>query len=427
MAVLGTWCPDDAVLGTVAPLALAASAGTALVIDLDPASVDYRAAGTLAALVRDGPTGRHLRPERRGVAVLGNGGVTAEEAADVIAALAAGWPRVVLRHERRSRPTGPGVVPVHPLAPGRPFDAGPAVYQPGPWSIRAPSPGLRAAPCPAGRRPEPARRAASRHVTLAPGVAQGVGAAMAVIDRLVARVLDGDVPLERGAVEREVRRMLPDEAPLAPPGVAVEVADTLVGLGPLEPLLADPSVSDILVNADGSVWVERAGSLQLAPVRFAGPGPVVAAVQRVIAPLGLRLDRASPAVDARLSDGSRLHAMIPPASVDGPVLAIRRFTAAVADLDGLVAAGAADREAVDLLRVGGCRTAQPARLRRHRLRQDDPAQHPRRRHTRRRPGGGHRGLGRAAADRPHGASRGAVRRTPKGQARSPCAPWCATP
>ncbi len=173
---------------------------------------------------------------------------------------------------------------------------------------------------------------------------------MAVIDRLVARVLDGDVPLERGAVEREVRRMLPDEAPLAPPGVAVEVADTLVGLGPLEPLLADPSVSDILVNADGSVWVERAGSLQIAPVRFARPGPVVAAVQRVIAPLGLRLDRASPAVDARLPDGSRLHAMIPPASVDGPVVAIRRFTAAVADLDGLVAAGAADREAVDLLR-----------------------------------------------------------------------------
>ncbi|HEY5727480.1 MAG TPA: hypothetical protein VIV08_02610 [Acidimicrobiia bacterium] len=140
MAVLGTWCPDDAVLGTVAPLALATSAGTALVIDLDPTSVDYRAAGTLAALVRDGPTGRHLRPERRGVAVLGNGGVTAEEAADVIAALAAGWPRVVLRHERRSRPTGPGVVPVHPLAPGRPFDAGPAVYQPGPWSIRLPPP-----------------------------------------------------------------------------------------------------------------------------------------------------------------------------------------------------------------------------------------------------------------------------------------------
>jgi pilus assembly protein CpaF len=96
--------------------------------------------------------------------------------------------------------------------------------------------------------------------------------------------------------------------------------------------------------------VERAGSLQPAPVRFTGPAPIVAAVQRVIAPLGLRLDRASPAVDARLADGSRLHAMIPPASVDGPVVAIRRFTAAVANLDGMVAASAADEEAADLLR-----------------------------------------------------------------------------
>jgi hypothetical protein len=140
MAVLGTWCPDDAVLGAVAPLALAASAGTALVIDLDPDSVDYPSAGTLAGLVGDGATSRHLRPQRRGVAVLGNGGVTGEEAGDVIAALVAGWPRVVLRHGRRTRPTGPGVVPVHPLAPGRPFAAGPAVYQAGPWSIRLPPP-----------------------------------------------------------------------------------------------------------------------------------------------------------------------------------------------------------------------------------------------------------------------------------------------
>ena len=142
MAVLGTWCPDDAVLGAVAPLALAASAGTALVIDLDPSSIDYPTAGTLADLVADGPTRADLLPKRRGVAGLGNGGVTGEEAADVIAALVAGWPRVVLRHDRRSRPGTTGVVPVHPLAPGRRFDPGPAVYQPGPWSIRLPPPAL---------------------------------------------------------------------------------------------------------------------------------------------------------------------------------------------------------------------------------------------------------------------------------------------
>lgn len=173
---------------------------------------------------------------------------------------------------------------------------------------------------------------------------------MAVIDRLVERMLAGDVPLERGAVEDAVRNLLPEEAPLAPTGVAVEVADALVGLGALEPLLSDPSISDVLVNADGSVWIERAGSLLRSPIRFARPGQVTAAVERVIAPLGLRLDRSSPAVDARLPDGSRLHAIIPPASVDGPVVAIRRFTAAVVDLDGLVAAGGADDEAAALLR-----------------------------------------------------------------------------
>ncbi|MBA2338676.1 MAG: CpaF family protein [Acidimicrobiia bacterium] len=178
-----------------------------------------------------------------------------------------------------------------------------------------------------------------------------MGPAVAVIDRLVERVLHGDVPLERVAVERAVGTLLADEAPLAAPGVAVAVADALVGLGPLEPLLADTSISDILVNADGSVWIERRGSLDACPIRFVGAGQVIAAVERVIAPLGLRLDRASPAVDARLPDGSRLHAIIPPASVDGPVVAIRRFTAAVPDLDALVAAGSTDEEAARLLRT----------------------------------------------------------------------------
>src|SRR5690606_4777276 len=98
-----------------------------------------------------------------------------------------------------------------------------------------------------------------------------------------------------------------------------------------------------LVNGHDEVWVERHGRLERAEVRFLDPGAVVAAVERVIAPLGLRLDRSSPTVDARLPDGSRLHAVVPPASVDGPVVAVRRFTQVVPDLDALVAAGAADQ------------------------------------------------------------------------------------
>jgi pilus assembly protein CpaF len=122
-------------------------------------------------------------------------------------------------------------------------------------------------------------------------------------------------------------------------------------MGPVEPLLRDETISDVLVNGDGSVWVERSGVLERTAVRYRDAAAVVAAVERVITPLGLRIDRASPAVDARLADGSRLHAVVPPASVDGPVVAIRRFTQAVADLDAVVAAGGADEAAAAQLRT----------------------------------------------------------------------------
>lgn len=173
---------------------------------------------------------------------------------------------------------------------------------------------------------------------------------MGVIDRLVERLLAGDVPLERVALTRAARGLLPEEAPLADPGVVAEVVDALVGLGPIERLLRDPEVSDVLVNGPHEVWVERRGELVRTDVHFPDDRAVIAAVERVIAPLGLRIDRASPTVDARLPDGSRLHAVIPPASVDGPVVAVRRFTEAVPDLATLVAGGSLDEAGAELLR-----------------------------------------------------------------------------
>jgi pilus assembly protein CpaF len=108
-------------------------------------------------------------------------------------------------------------------------------------------------------------------------------------------------------------------------------------------------VSDVLVNGPQEVWVERRGQLVLTDVTFADAAAVTAAVERAITPLGLRLDRASPAVDARLPDGSRLHAIVAPVAVDGPIVAVRRFTEAVPDLASLVAVGGvADRGAVIL-------------------------------------------------------------------------------
>lgn len=179
-------------------------------------------------------------------------------------------------------------------------------------------------------------------MALGSGLAPRLGAAVAVTDRLTAALVRSGVPMERPVLEEAVRRLAAREAPLADDDELQAVVDGLVGLGPLEALLADPGVTDVLVNGPGEVWVDRGGRLEATGVSFPDDAAVVAAVERAITPLGLRLDRASPTVDARLPDGSRLHAVIPPAAVDHPVVAIRRFTQAVADLDGLIDAGTID-------------------------------------------------------------------------------------
>lgn len=179
-------------------------------------------------------------------------------------------------------------------------------------------------------------------------MAQGLEVPVGPVSRIVERVVAAGVPLRRGEVARAAAVYAAEEAPLDP-NAAARAVDELVGLGPLEPLLADPLITDVLVNAPDEVWVERAGMLLRAPVAFSGAASVVAAVERVIAPLGLRLDRASPAVDARLPDGSRLHAVIPPAAVDGPVVAIRRFRPTMTSLADVVSAGGIDSGGAALL------------------------------------------------------------------------------
>lgn len=172
---------------------------------------------------------------------------------------------------------------------------------------------------------------------------------MGSIDRIVASLVASDHPLDRSALRRAARELQPDVAPLARSGDIDRAVDALVGLGPLESLVADDSVSDVLVNAFNDVWVERSGALQRTDVSFRSAEELLALVRRVITPIGLRIDAASPAVDARLGDGSRLHAIIPPAAVDGPVVAIRRFSPAVADLEMLVEHGSLRQEGADLL------------------------------------------------------------------------------
>lgn len=172
---------------------------------------------------------------------------------------------------------------------------------------------------------------------------------MELVRRLVTRVIESEVSLDREDLFRSVPGLLEEEAPLAPPGTVEAVIDSLIGMGPIEPLLRDDRVSDVLVNGPDDVWVERDGLLERTDVRFEDGEDIAAAVERIIGPLGLRIDLASPTVDARLPDGSRLHATLPPIAVDGPVLAIRRFTRAVDSLDGLVETGAIRGEGAELL------------------------------------------------------------------------------
>ena len=109
------------------------------------------------------------------------------------------------------------------------------------------------------------------------------------------------------------------------PRMVEEIMDELFGLGPLEPLMRDPQVSDILVNDPYTVYVERQGRLELTSVVFADEEHLLRLIQRIVARLGRRIDEASPMVDARLPDGSRVNAVVPPLALGGPCLSIRRF------------------------------------------------------------------------------------------------------
>lgn len=172
---------------------------------------------------------------------------------------------------------------------------------------------------------------------------------MGLIDRLSRDIALGNTDLAPQSVSREARRLLAVSSPWHADEQVADIVHRVTGLGPLEALLEDPMVSDVLVNGPDEVWVDRGEGLALAPVSFASEEDLVAAVERVIAPLGLRIDRSSPMVDARLSDGSRLHAVLPPAAVAHPHIAIRRFTQRVQSLDDLITAGTATREQVAML------------------------------------------------------------------------------
>jgi pilus assembly protein CpaF len=130
-----------------------------------------------------------------------------------------------------------------------------------------------------------------------------------------------------------------------------DVLDELLGLGPLEPLLKDPSVTDILVNGHRNVFVERKGRLEKTATRFKDERHLLRIIQKIVSAVGRRVDESSPLVDARLADGSRINAVVPPLAVDGSLLSIRKFAKTPIQLDRLTELGSVPQEIADLLRA----------------------------------------------------------------------------
>lgn len=130
-----------------------------------------------------------------------------------------------------------------------------------------------------------------------------------------------------------------------------DVHHELFGLGPLEPLLADSTISDILVNAYGRIYIERRGKLELTDVAFKDDEHLMRVIERIVSTVGRRIDESSPMVDARLRDGSRVNAIIPPLSIDGPVLSIRRFGAEPLRMSALIENKALTKEIGEMLEM----------------------------------------------------------------------------
>ncbi len=177
----------------------------------------------------------------------------------------------------------------------------------------------------------------------------------ALFDRLGARLFDpnlGEDQLRAYAVREldaivvaEVDQLDDDERH----GLVESIAADIMGLGPIEALLADPTVTEIMVNADDAIFVERNGRIYLTEARFVTVPHLRQVIEKIVAAVGRRIDESSPMVDARLPDGSRVNAIIPPLAVDGPMLTVRKFAKKAFTASDLIEFGTLNRQCADFL------------------------------------------------------------------------------
>lgn len=169
----------------------------------------------------------------------------------------------------------------------------------------------------------------------------------------VARMADAEL---RATAQKLIEELIDSDSafePLRPVRDALRdvVLNEVVGLGPLEALLADEEVSEVMVNGHNDIYIERGGRLSRSAISFSNDAAVLAAIERIVSPLGRRIDESSPMVDARLKDGSRVNAIIPPLAIRGPSITIRKFSRKrLLDTD-LIGFGSIDRAMIEFLRV----------------------------------------------------------------------------
>ncbi len=161
-----------------------------------------------------------------------------------------------------------------------------------------------------------------------------------------------DTELE-GLVHQRLRELLDEEEPHLSAQekllIVRQIGDSVLGLGPLEPFVRDPDVTEIMVNGWDSIYVERAGKLYWSGAKFHDDAQLRRTIDKIVGKVGRRIDESSPYVDARLPDGSRVNAIIPPLSIDGPALTIRKFSADPYQAEDLISFGTLSKPVVDML------------------------------------------------------------------------------
>jgi pilus assembly protein CpaF len=176
---------------------------------------------------------------------------------------------------------------------------------------------------------------------------------LALVSDLGPRLFDvEDSGAVRNGVESEIGDQLAQETGLSRDDrqrLGAEIADDIFGYGPLERLLADPTVSEIMVNGPKDIWIERAGLLSQTALTFTDSSHLRRIITKMVGQIGRRIDESSPLVDARLPDGSRVNAIIPPLSLSGPLLTIRKFAQNRFALSELIDIGTLSKDAAEFL------------------------------------------------------------------------------